>query len=158
PAPSRWRVLMEDGGITGADLARREGTQAAAGERVARGTRRRLGAPARWAAGAITRLGILARIILRPLPPVTRPSGADLTSIGVVATGGICGASGLLPAADAAATLRRILPLLLFLAAIIVLAELATAAEVFDVVAARMAIIGRGGYVLLFLLCVALCS
>jgi arsenical pump membrane protein len=61
----------------------------------------------------------------------------------------------LLPAADAAQTVRRIVPLLLFLAAVIVLAELTAKAEVFDVVAARVAIMASGSFPALFLLSVA---
>lgn len=41
---------------------------------------------------------------------------------------------------DAEATVRRILPLLLFLGTVIVLAELTAEAEVFDVAAARVAL------------------
>jgi arsenical pump membrane protein len=82
----------------------------------------------------------------------------DWLAIGLLAAGAFCVVSGLLPANVANATINRILPLLLFLGTVIVLAELTAEAEVFDVIAARMAILARGGYFLLFLLCVALAS
>jgi arsenical pump membrane protein len=66
--------------------------------------------------------------------------------------------TGLLPAAQAEDNLRRIAPLLLFLGSVIVLAKLAKQAQVFDVIAARMAIIGRGNYLALFFLCVTFAS
>ena len=62
--------------------------------------------------------------------------------------------TGVEPRATASATLRRILPLLVFLGSVIVLAELTAEAQVFDVIAARLAIVGRGRYPALFLLCV----
>ncbi|MEU1520046.1 SLC13 family permease [Streptomyces sp. NPDC005811] len=82
----------------------------------------------------------------------------DRVAIGLLATGLLCVASGLLPAADAGDAMRRIAPLLAFLGTVIVLAELTSRAEVFDVVAARVARAGRGSYPLLFLLCVAFAS
>jgi arsenical pump membrane protein len=68
--------------------------------------------------------------------------------------GAVAVATGLEPVATASHTLRRILPLLVFLGSVIVLAELTAAAEVFDVIAARLAILARGRYLALFLLCV----
>ncbi|MFI1049276.1 SLC13 family permease [Streptomyces griseoruber] len=82
----------------------------------------------------------------------------DRVAIGLLAAGLLCVASGLLPAADAGDAMRRIAPLLAFLGTVIVLAELTSRAEVFDVVAARVARAGRGSYPLLFLLCVAFAS
>ena len=70
----------------------------------------------------------------------------------------LCVVTGLLPAAEAEQNIRRILPLLLFLASVIVLANLARDALVFDVIATRLAITGRGSYAALFLLCVAFAS
>jgi arsenical pump membrane protein len=61
----------------------------------------------------------------------------------------------LLPAADAVQTVRRIVPLLLFLGAVIILAELTAKAQVFDVAAARVAIIASGSFPALFLLSAA---
>ncbi|MFF4589953.1 SLC13 family permease [Streptomyces sp. NPDC001388] len=82
----------------------------------------------------------------------------DRVAIGLLVTGLVCVASGLLPAADAGDAMSRIAPLLAFLGTVIVLAELTSRAEVFDVVAARVARAGRGSYPLLFLLCVAFAS
>ncbi|WP_460070007.1 ArsB/NhaD family transporter [Streptomyces sp. YKOK-I1] len=82
----------------------------------------------------------------------------DRVAIALLTTGLLCVASGLLPAADAGDAMRRIAPLLAFLGTVIVLAELTSRAEVFDVVAARVARAGRGSYPLLFLLCVAFAS
>src|SRR6266516_7908030 len=79
----------------------------------------------------------------------------DRLALACFALGIGCVATRLLPGAEAAATIRRILPLLAFLAAVIVLAELTAEAEVFDTVAARMARLARGSHLALFLLCVA---
>jgi arsenical pump membrane protein len=82
----------------------------------------------------------------------------DWIAIGLLLAGLLCVATGALPTEDADATVRRILPLLLFLGTVIILAELTAAAEVFDVIAARVAIVARGSTVLLFVLCVAFAS
>lgn len=82
----------------------------------------------------------------------------DRVAIGLLATGLACVATGLLPTGPASDAMSRIAPLLAFLATVIVLAELTSRAEVFDVVAARVARAGRGSYALLFLLCVAFAS
>lgn len=66
--------------------------------------------------------------------------------------------TGLLPRAEAAENLGRVGPLLLFLGSVIVLAELTREAKVFDVIAHRIAIVGRGNYAALFALCVAFAS
>ncbi|MCX4765339.1 SLC13 family permease [Streptomyces sp. NBC_01275] len=79
-------------------------------------------------------------------------------AIGLLTVGLACVASGLLPTARAGDAMTRIAPLLAFLGTVIVLAELTSRAEVFDVVAARVARAGRGSYPLLFLLCVAFAS
>lgn len=76
----------------------------------------------------------------------------------MLAAGLICVATGLLPVAEAEANMRRIAPLLLFLACVIVLAELARHAQVFDVIATRLAIWAGGSYPALFLLCVGFAS
>jgi arsenical pump membrane protein len=91
-----------------------------------------------WLAGAAGRLAVL-----------------DWIAIGLFTAGAVCVATGLLPTAQADATVRRILPLLLFLASVIVLAELTAGAEVFDVIASRVAIVARGNYLALFVLCTA---
>ncbi|MER6025576.1 SLC13 family permease [Streptomyces sp. NPDC001851] len=78
----------------------------------------------------------------------------DRVAIGLLVTGLLCVATGLLPTGSASGAMTRIAPLLAFLGTVIVLAELTSRAEVFDVVAARVARAGRGSYALLFLLCV----
>ncbi|MFF3335212.1 SLC13 family permease [Streptomyces sp. NPDC002888] len=82
----------------------------------------------------------------------------DRVAIGLLAAGLLCLATGLLPTGSAADAMTRIAPLLAFLGTVIVLAELTSRAEVFDVVAARVARAGRGSYAALFLLCVAFAS
>ncbi|MFF7358022.1 SLC13 family permease [Streptomyces filipinensis] len=82
----------------------------------------------------------------------------DRVAIGLLGTGLLCVATGLLPERSASDALTRIAPLLAFLGTVIVLAELTSRAEVFDVVAARVARAGRGSYALLFLLCVLFAS
>ncbi len=78
----------------------------------------------------------------------------DWIAVALLVAGGLCVATGALSTADAAGIMRRVLPLLLFLGTVIVLAELTAEAEVFDVIAARLARLGRGRYPVLFLLCV----
>lgn len=82
----------------------------------------------------------------------------DWVRLAVFAAGVACVATGLLPVAEATANMRRIGPLLLFLASVIILAELTRQAKVFDVIAHRIAIIGRGNYAALFGLCVLFAS
>ncbi|WP_412543314.1 ArsB/NhaD family transporter [Longispora sp. K20-0274] len=79
----------------------------------------------------------------------------DWLAVALLAAGGLAVATGLLPRASASASVSRIAPLLLFLAAVIVLAELAAGAELFDVIATRLTIVARGSTVVLFTLCVA---
>jgi arsenical pump membrane protein len=78
----------------------------------------------------------------------------DWVSLGVFAAGLLAVATGLLSVADAGRTLGRILPLLGFLAAVIVLAELTAEAQLFGIVATRLAIIARGSFAAMFALCV----
>ncbi|HUR05720.1 MAG TPA: SLC13 family permease [Nonomuraea sp.] len=82
----------------------------------------------------------------------------DRIRIGLLALGLVFVATGLLPWREAAASLDEIGPLLVFLVGIIVLAELTKEAQVFDAIAARMAVLGRGNYVALFFLCTAFAS
>ncbi|MEV4171503.1 SLC13 family permease [Nonomuraea sp. NPDC049709] len=82
----------------------------------------------------------------------------DWIRIGLLVLGLVFVATGLLPWADAARSLDEIGPLLVFLVAIIVLAELTKEAQVFDAIAARMAVLGRGNYAALFFLCAAFAS
>jgi arsenical pump membrane protein len=87
-----------------------------------------------------------------------RPAPLDVLA-GLLLAGGVAVvATGALPGDAARATLDRALPLLVFLAAVVVLAELLSAAEVFDVVATRMAIVAGGSYPRLFGLCVLFAS
>ncbi|MFI5543983.1 SLC13 family permease [Streptomyces sp. NPDC051815] len=90
--------------------------------------------------------------LLRRLHPL------DWLAGGLLVLGVVFVATGLLPADPAGDVLERIGPLLVFLAAVIVLAELTGRAEVFDVVATWVARAGRGSYALLFVLCVAFAS
>jgi arsenical pump membrane protein len=87
-----------------------------------------------------------------------RPHPLDWVAAGLFVTGVLCALTGLLPPSETGATLRRALPILLFLGTVIPLAELTAAAEVFDVLAARIAGLARGSYPVLFVLCVALAS
>ncbi|MGI5321619.1 SLC13 family permease [Actinomadura nitritigenes] len=82
----------------------------------------------------------------------------DWIRIGVLVLGLAFVATGALPAETARSSVGRIAPLLLFLFAIIVLAELTKEAGVFDAIAQRVARAGRGRYPALFLLCVAFAS
>ncbi|GGP76396.1 SLC13 family permease [Streptosporangium pseudovulgare] len=84
-----------------------------------------------------------------------RLSVLDWIRIGLLALGLLSVLTGLLPSGDARAELTRIAPILLFLGAVIVMAELIKEAQVFDVIAARLAAAGRGNYAALFLLCTA---
>ena len=73
-------------------------------------------------------------------------SGLDWVAVVLLAAGLAAIATGLLPVSQAQGTVRRLLRLLLFLATVVILAELTAKAEVFDVIAARVAIAGRGRY------------
>lgn len=76
--------------------------------------------------------------------------GAGLLIVGAALT-----VAGVLPAADAAAVAERVWPILLFVVAITVVTELAAEAELFRVVAERIADWGRGRSWSLWLLVVA---
>lgn len=82
----------------------------------------------------------------------------DWLAVGLLACGLLFTATGLLPMESAGQAMVRIGPLLAFLATVIVLAELTSEAEVFDVVASGVARAGRGRYARLFVLCVAFAS
>ncbi|MGH4013575.1 MAG: SLC13 family permease [Pseudonocardiaceae bacterium] len=94
----------------------------------------------------------------RPPATLRRISRLDWIRIGLLVAGVACVVTGLLPATQAEANILRIMPLLLFLGSVIVLAKLAREAQVFDVIAVRMAIVGRGNYVALFFFCVVFAS
>lgn len=74
----------------------------------------------------------------------------------IAGTGAVLG--GLLPHAAAGEIIGRVLPLLIFLGSVFVLAELTAKAEVFDVVASRLARRAAGNYLALFGLCVIFAS
>jgi arsenical pump membrane protein len=88
----------------------------------------------------------------RPRAAVLSP--LDRLAIGLLVLGATFVATGLLPRAAAGATLERIAPLLVFLFAVIIMAELTEEANFFDVVAARIAILAGGSYLGLFALSV----
>jgi arsenical pump membrane protein len=90
-----------------------------------------------------------------PEEPAKWLSGLDWLAIALFVAGLIFVVTGLLPRADAWNTVQRITPLLVFLGAVIILAELTAQAEVFDVIATRVTILARGRNGLLFLLCLA---
>lgn len=75
---------------------------------------------------------------------VLAPSVLDWIRIALLVAGVGCVLTGLLPIVEARASVERIAPLMLFLASVIVLAELTKQAQVFDVIAARLALLGRG--------------
>jgi arsenical pump membrane protein len=83
-----------------------------------------------------------------------RLSILDGIAIVLLVLGALCVATGLLPTAQADATVRRILPILLFLGTVLVLAELTATAGLFDLIATRLATLGRGNFAVLFGLCV----
>jgi arsenical pump membrane protein len=87
-----------------------------------------------------------------------RPDALDWIAIGLLALGIVFVATGLLPSHEASATFHRIWPILLFLATVLVLAELVNLAGLFELIATRLAITARGNFALLFLLCVAFAS
>ncbi|MCP3787148.1 SLC13 family permease [Micromonospora sp. A3M-1-15] len=82
----------------------------------------------------------------------------DWIALGLAVVGVLCVLTGLLPRADAEATVRRIVPILIFIGTVVVLAELTAVAGVFDALAARVAITARGSYRALFWLCVGFAS
>jgi arsenical pump membrane protein len=92
----------------------------------------------------------------QPAPRAAARLGVmDWIAFALLAVGLISVATRALPLSDAHATFDRILPLLIFLGAVIILAELAAQAELFDVLAVRLTAVGRGHNVALFLLCMA---
>jgi arsenical pump membrane protein len=88
-------------------------------------------------------------------PAGRKLGGLDWIAIALAAAGGLCVATGLMPTSDASAIWHRIWPILLFLAAVLVLAELTAEAGLFTVIATRLARVGRGNFAALFGLCVA---
>jgi arsenical pump membrane protein len=93
--------------------------------------------------------------VVVPIPRLR--SRAPVWLVAAIA-GALCVATRALPWHDAVATTKRVGPILGFLVAITVVAELADAAQVFDVAAGRAAKLGRGRTVGLFGLIVVLGS
>jgi arsenical pump membrane protein len=89
---------------------------------------------------------------------VRRLTALDWIAVAFLVAGLACVATGLLPTASAEATVRRITPLLIFLGSVIALAELTAEADVFDVIARRVAALGRGRFPILALLCIILAA
>jgi Na+/H+ antiporter NhaD/arsenite permease-like protein len=89
---------------------------------------------------------------------IRRLSRADLVAIVLLAAGVLAVVTGILPGDQAGAIMRRVLPLLGFLATVIVLAELVHAAEVFQVASSWLARRAGGRPSVLFGLCVVLAS
>jgi arsenical pump membrane protein len=85
-----------------------------------------------------------------------RPHPLDLLALGLLVVGLSCWATGALPSHDATAIVDRIAPILAFLFSVVILAELTGRAQTFDVLATRIAIVARGRFVVLFVLCVLL--
>ncbi|MCT9820093.1 SLC13 family permease [Microbacterium sp. W1N] len=81
-----------------------------------------------------------------------------LVGAALLLLGGAAVVGGVLPAAEALAIAERVWPILLFVVAVTVVAELAAVAGVFDVVAGFLARLSRGRTVLLWLLVVALAT
>lgn len=79
-----------------------------------------------------------------------------LAVVGVVLllAGSVAVATGVLPADEALAIADRVWPILLFVVAVTIVAELAATAGVFDVAAARLARLSRGRVLVLWLLIV----
>ncbi|WP_329093326.1 SLC13 family permease [Streptosporangium sp. NBC_01469] len=82
----------------------------------------------------------------------------DRIRFGLLGLGLLFVATGLLPVREAWSEMERIAPILLFLGAVIILADLVKEAQLFDVIAIRLAAVGRGNHVALFLLCTAFAS
>jgi arsenical pump membrane protein len=89
---------------------------------------------------------------------VARRTTLDWLAAAVALIGLTAVLTGLLPRADAWATVRRVFPLLLFLGSVVALAELTAKAEVFSVLATRLVRGARGSYPVLFVACVLFAS
>lgn len=91
------------------------------------------------------------RIYTRRVSATRRRGGAGTIIVLVlIAAAAVCIVSGILPRADAGALGARIAPVLGFVVAITIVAELARDAAVFDVIAQRLALWGRGRVMLLW--------
>jgi len=106
------------------------------------------------AANAAKRPGMSRRLGMFRRPGVLRRPAMDWIAGFLFLLALVFVATGLLSHSATEATMRRILPLLLFLGTVIVLAELTAEAGVFDVIATRVAALARGNYLALFVMCV----
>lgn len=79
-----------------------------------------------------------------------------LVGLGLLLVGGVAVVAGLLPAADVAALAERVLPILAYVVAVTVVAELAAEAGLFRTIAARLGGLARGRAIVLWLLVAAL--
>jgi arsenical pump membrane protein len=77
-----------------------------------------------------------------------------ILGLGLLILGAVAMATGLLPLPDAAAVGERVWPILLFVVAITIVAELAAEAGVFDALASRLAVLSGGRTIVLWLLVV----
>ncbi|GAA2168532.1 MULTISPECIES: ArsB/NhaD family transporter [Glycomyces] len=82
----------------------------------------------------------------------------DLVSLGILAVGLLCWATGVLPTSDALANLARVAPLVLFLGTVMVMVAIVQASQLFDLAAAALARAGRGSHLALFAYCFALAT
>lgn len=82
----------------------------------------------------------------------------DLVSLGILAAGLLCWATGVLPTAEALANLTRVAPLVLFLGTVMVMVAVVQASQLFDLAAAALARLGRGSHAALFASCFALAT
>ncbi|MEV4376196.1 SLC13 family permease [Streptosporangium sp. NPDC049644] len=82
----------------------------------------------------------------------------DWIRLGLLGLGLLFVATGLLPVREAWSEMERIASILLFLAAVVVLADLVKEAGLFDAIATRLATLGRGDHAALFLLCTVFAS
>jgi arsenical pump membrane protein len=97
-----------------------------------------------------------------PATPKTRKrrklEPLDLVSLGILAAGLLCWATGVLPSSEALANLTRVAPLVLFLGAVMVMVAIVQASQLFDLAAAALARAGRGSHAALFACCFALAT
>lgn len=82
----------------------------------------------------------------------------DLASLGILAAGLLCWATGALPTGDALASLLRVAPLVLFLGTVMAMVAIVQASQLFDVAALALARLGRGSHAALFACCFLLAT
>lgn len=82
----------------------------------------------------------------------------DIASLGILAAGLTCWATGALPTGEAVAGLTRVAPLVLFLATVMVMVAIVQASQLFDIAALALARLGRGSHAALFACCFLLAT